>query len=215
MNKVIHLACLFLFSVILKTDVDLTFSVNSDSIWRGIDQNNGKSTLGSELEINLDNGFFSNVWIESCCSESLGHPNREVGFSSGYKIFLQNNISLSFAYIATNYPKSKIDNYDEVNFEIKIDNLKFKIFEGLDNHPNYYEVEYEFLSEDINVFLSVGDFKPFKNDASSNGINSKISMEFELAELDIVIFYYHFNSNGNSDLNDDGIVFSISKNLSF
>ena len=69
----------------MMSDVDLSFGLNSDSIWRGIDQNDDNPTLGAEAEINLENGFYTNIWLESCCSDSADYPNREVGFSVGIK----------------------------------------------------------------------------------------------------------------------------------
>ena len=208
----------FIFIVLassIMSDVELSFGLNSDSIWRGIDQNDDNPTLGAEAEINLENGFYSNIWLESCCSDSTDYPNRELGFSMGYKIYPKEKVSLSLAYIGTNYPDSKKDNYDEFNFEVEVDGFRINIFKGLDNFPNYFELEYEFSLKEVTYYISAGEFKPFLNEPRSNGFNTRYGLSFEVFKLDLEFFYYHFNSNGNSSLNDKGLVFSISKSLNF
>ena len=208
----------FIFSFLtssMMSDVDLSFGLNSDSIWRGIDQNDDNPTLGAEAEINLENGFYTNIWLESCCSDSANYPNREVGFSMGYKISPNKNVSLSLAYIGTNYPDSKKDNFDEINLEVEVDGFKINIFKGLDNFPNYLELEYEFSVKEVTYFISAGDFKSSQNEPESNGFNTKYGLYFELFELNLEFLYFHFNSNGNSNLNDNGLVFSVSKSLNF
>lgn len=208
----------FIFLILtssMMSDIELSFGLNSDSIWRGIDQNGDNPTLGAEAEINLENGFFTNIWLESCCSDSANYPNREVGFSMGYKIYPNENISLSLAYIGTNYPDSKKDNFDEIYLEVEVDGFKFNVFKGLDNFPNYFELEYEFSVKEVTYFISAGDFKSLPNAPESNGLNTKYGLYFDLFKLNLEFFYFHFNSNGNSNLNDNGLVFSIFKSLNF
>ena len=215
MAKAIYFFIYFFLASSMMSDVQLSFGLNSDSIWRGIDQNDDNPTLAAEAEINLENGFYTNIWLESCCSDSANYPNREVGFSMGYKIYPNENISLSLAYIGTNYPDSKKDNFDEINLEVEVDGFKINIFKGLDNFPNYLELEYEFSVKEVTYFISAGDFKSSQNEPESNGFNTKYGLYFELFELNLEFFYFHFNSNGNSNLNDNGLVFSVSKSLNF
>ena len=105
---------IFFLSLSIYSETEIEFSLNSDSIWRGITQNNGEPTLGAEINFSLDNGFFSGAWIESCCSENSSYPNREVGYLVGYEKDINENLYVSLNYIGTNYPDSKIDNYDEI-----------------------------------------------------------------------------------------------------
>ncbi len=215
MTKISYFFIFSFLALSALSDVELSFGLNSDSIWRGIDQNNDNPTLSAEVEINLENGFYSNAWIESCCDETVGYPNREIGFSTGYRIYPKEKVSLAFVYIGTNYPDSKKDNYDEINFEINVDGFSINIFKGLDNFPNYFDLEYEFSVNEIAYYVSAGEFKPNQSNPESNGLNTKYGIRFELFEFDFEFFYFHFNSNGNSSLNDDGFAFSISKNLNY
>ena len=215
MTKAIYFFIYFFLASSMMSEVELSFGLNSDSIWRGIDQNDDNPTLAAEAEINLENGFYTNIWLESCCSDSANYPNREVGFSMGYKIYPNENVSLSLAYIGTNYPDSKKDNFDEINLEVEVDGFKINIFKGLDNFPNYLELEYEFSVKEVTYFISAGDFKSSQNEPESNGFNTKYGLYFELFELNLEFLYFHFNSNGNSNLNDNGLVFSVSKSLNF
>ena len=41
---------------------EITLSLNSDSIWRGITQNNGNPSNGADLNFNLKNGFYSFIF---------------------------------------------------------------------------------------------------------------------------------------------------------
>ena len=79
----IFLYFFYLFQYYSESEIE--FSLNSDSIWRGITQNNGNPTIGAEINFSLDNGFFSGAWIESCCSENSSYPNREIGYFFGYE----------------------------------------------------------------------------------------------------------------------------------
>ena len=47
--------------------------------------------------------------------------------------------------IGTNYPNSKEENYDEIKLEFEIEEFNLKIFNGLEEMSNYYEISYEHL----------------------------------------------------------------------
>ena len=83
--KIFRLLILLIFSNLLTSESEIEFSLNSDSIWRGITQNNGKPTVGANIYFSLDNGFFSGAWIENCCSGNSSYPNREIGYEFGYQ----------------------------------------------------------------------------------------------------------------------------------
>ena len=206
---------LFFLSLTIISESEIEFSLNSDSIWRGLTQNNGNPTIGAEINFALDNGFFSGAWIESCCSESSSYPNREIGYSVGYQKNINDNLHISLNYIGTNYPDSKIDNYDELKAKLTFYNFGISYFKGLDNFPDYYELSYsyEFLNNSLD--LTYGDFDSYKNLNASNGINYTIGIDSAVSDFTLTFFYYYFNANGSSDLDDDGLVFSISRKTSF
>ena len=68
--RIFKLLIFIILSNSLVAESEIEFSLNSDSIWRGITQNNGKPTLGANIYFSLENGFFSSAWIENCCSEN-------------------------------------------------------------------------------------------------------------------------------------------------
>tara|TARA_Y100000992_G_C21105121_1_gene414525 strand:- start:32 stop:676 length:645 start_codon:yes stop_codon:yes gene_type:complete len=206
---------LFFLSFSLYSGNEIEFSLKSDSIWRGLTQNNGNPSVGAEINFSLDNGFFSGAWIESCCSENSSYPNREVGYLFGYQKDINENLYISFNYIGTNYPDSKIDNYDEIEVDFAFYNFGISYFIGLDNFPDYYELSYtyEFLNNSINLIY--GDFDSYRNLSDSNGTNYSIGIDTILRDFTLTFFYYYFSSNGSSDLDDDGLVFSISRKTSF
>ena len=73
MNLFIKVFLTFFFSISIYAEREIEFSLNSDSIWRGLTQNNGNPTLGMDLNILLKNGLTTGIWIESCCSESSSY----------------------------------------------------------------------------------------------------------------------------------------------
>ena len=111
--------------------------------------------------------------------------------------------------------KSKIDNYDEIEVDFAFYNFGISYFIGLDNFPDYYELSYtyEFLNNSINLIY--GDFDSYRNLSDSNGTNYSIGIDTILRDFTLTFFYYYFSSNGSSDLDDDGLVFSISRKTSF
>ncbi len=213
-NSFIKFLLIFL-SLSVYSESEIEFSLNSDSIWRGITQNNGNPTLGAEINFSLENGFFSGAWIESCCSESTSYPNRELGYFVGYQKEINKNLYFSLNYIGTNYPDSKIDNYDELEINFSFYDFGISYFKGLDNFPDYFEFSYNynFLNNSFN--LSYGDFDSFKNDDTSNGSNYSAGIESFFNDLTLSFFYYYFNSRGSRNFDDDGFVFSLSKKISF
>ena len=197
------------------SDNEINLSLNSDSIWRGMTQNNGEPTIGADVNFSLDNGFFSGAWIESCCSETSSFPTREIGFYAGYEKSFSEDLAISFSYVGTNYPNSKIDNYDEIELNLSFYNFEISYFRGLDDFPDYYELSYNYDFLNNSAFFSYGDFNSYKNDKTSNGSNYSFGIDSLVNDFTFSFFYYYFNSNGLTDLDDDGIVFSLSKKTSF
>ena len=215
MNNIFIIIFLFFFPLSLFSDSEIEFSLNSDSIWRGITQNDGNPTVGSEINFSLKNGFFSGAWLESCCSESKSYPNRELGYFFGYEKSINKNLYMSLNYVGTNYPDSKIDNYDEIEFNFFFYDFGISYFLGLDNFPDYYELYYSYEFSNNSLNLSYGDFDPYKNIHDSNGSNYSIGIDTILKDFTLTFFYYYFNANATSDKDDDGFVFSISRKTSF
>ena len=215
MNNIFIKIFLFFLPLSLYTNSDIEFSLNSDSIWRGITQNDGNPTIGAEINFSLENGFFSGAWLESCCSEGVYYPNREIGYFFGYEKDINKNLYVSLNYVGTNYPNSKIENYDEIEFNFFFYDFGISYFRGLDNFPDYYEFSYSYVFLNNSLNISYGDFDSYRNINSSNGSNYSIGIDTLQKNFSLSFFYYYFNSNGSSNLNDDGFVFSISRKISF
>ena len=215
MNNLFIKFFIFFLPFSLFSDSDIEFSLNSDSIWRGITQNDGNPTIGAEINFSLENGFFSGAWLESCCSESSSFPNRELGYFFGYQKNIDENLNISLNYVGTNYPNSKIDNYDEIELNFSFYDFEISYFKGLDNFPDYYELSYSYDFLNNSVFFSYADFDSYKNDNTSNGSNYSFGIDSLVKDFTFSFFYYHFNANGLRDMDDDGVVFSISKKTSF
>ena len=215
MKKNFSLFFLIFLSANLFTDIELSFGLNSKSIWRGLDQNDGNPTVYSEIEYESTNGFLSNAWVESCCSNGSTNANKEVGYSVGYKLDFKDDLFFSISYIGTNYPNSKEENFDEIQIEFGSKQFNLKIFNGLEKMSNYYEISYEYFIKDILLTISVGDFKPYKDVTESNGKNAQLNLQFERLDLDFELFYFYFHPNDNNLPSDDGLVLGISKSLNY
>ena len=215
MHIIIKFLLLLSISFSLYSESEIELSFNSDSIWRGITQNNGNATLSAEIYFALDNGFFSGATLENCCDESSAFPNKELGYMFGYQKDLNKNLNISINYLGTNYPDSKIDNFDEVEFNLSFEDFTVSYFIGLDNFPDYYEISYKYHFFSNFLSLSIGDFDSYSNDPNSNGLNYSVGFETLQSDFKINIYYYYLNANGKSNYDDDGIVLSISKKLIF
>ena len=215
MHIIIKFLLLLTISFSLYSESEIEISLNSDSIWRGITQNNGNATLSVEIYFALDNGFFSGATFENCCDESSAYPNKEFGYMFGYQKDLNKNLNISINYLGTNYPDSKIDNFDEVEFNLSFEDLTISYFIGLDNFPDYYEISYKYPFFSNFLSLSIGDFDSYRSDPDSNGLNYSVGVETLRSDFKINIYYYYLNANGESNYDDDGIVLSISKKLIF
>ena len=215
MNNFFKILIFFLFHLPALSENEINLSLNSDSVWRGITQNNGEPTIGADVNFSLNNGFFSGAWIESCCSETSSYPTREIGFYAGFEKSFSEDLAISLNYVGTNYPNSKIDNYDEIELNLSFYGFEISYFKGLDNFPDYYELSYSYDFFNNSLYLIYGDFDSFKSDDTSNGSNYSLGIDTLMKNFTFSFFYYYFNANGLNDLDDDGIVFSLSKKTSF
>ena len=215
MNNISKILIFLLANSAAFSDSEINLSLNSDSIWRGMTQNNGEPTIGADINFSLENGFFSGAWIESCCSETSSYPTREIGFYAGYEKSFSEDLAISLNYIGTNYPNSKIDNYDEIELNFSFYDFEISYFKGLDNFPDYYELSYSYDFLNSSAFFSYGDFDSYKNDNTSNGSNYSFGVDSLVKDFTFSFYYYYFNANSLRDLDDDGVVFSISKKTSF
>jgi uncharacterized protein (TIGR02001 family) len=195
LSKLIKIFLLLIpFNVLSQGEIAL--SLNSDSIWRGITQNNGNPSIGADFDFNLENGFYSGFWIENCCSETKSYPNKEIGYRTGFSQIVKENLIISIEYLGTNYPNSKKDNFDEIKLDLFFYNFLISYSAGLDSFPDYYEISYK--------------YNPI-----SNGSNIDFGVELNANDFSFEISYFYFDSNMNSNLNNDGLVFSITKNTFF
>ena len=215
MKIFIKLFIFLLFHLAAFSENEINLSLNSDSIWRGMTQNNGEPTIGADINFSLENGFSSGAWIESCCSETSSFPTREIGFYAGYEKIFTENLAISFNYIGTNYPNSKIDNYDEIELNFSFYDFEISYYKGLDDFPDYYELSYRYDFLNNSAFFSYGDFDSYKNDNTSNGSYYSFGIDTLVKDFTFSFFYYYFNANGLKDLDDDGVVFLLSKKTSF
>ena len=210
-----NLIILLFFSISAYSETEIIFSLKNDSIWRGISQNNGNPTLSTEVQFSLDSGFYSGFWLENCCSENISYPNREVGIFTGFSKQLNDSLEISLAYLGTNYPNSKKDNFDEIFIEFGFYNFFISYFIGLDDFPDYYELSYSLPFGENYFYLSYGEFDSYKNHITSNGSNFSIGIESGFNDFDLDFSYFNFNSNGSKELDDDGLIISLSKKLVF
>ncbi len=215
MNNISKILIFLLAHSAAFSDSEINLSLNSDSIWRGMTQNNGEPTIGADINFSLENGFFSGAWIESCCSETSSYPTREIGFYAGYEKSFSEDLAISLNYVGTNYPNSKIDNYDEIELNFSFYDFEISYFKGLDNFPDYYELSYSYDFLNSSAFFSYGDFDSYKNDNTSNGSNYSFGVDSLVKDFTFSFYYYYFNANSLRDLDDDGVVFLISKKTSF
>ena len=215
MNNISKILIFLLTHSAAFSDSEINLSLNSDSIWRGMTQNNGEPTIGADINFSLENGFFSGAWIESCCSETSSYPTREIGFYAGYEKSFSEDLAISLNYVGTNYPNSKIDNYDEIELNFSFYDFEISYFKGLDNFPDYYELSYNYDFLNNSLYLIYGDFDSYINDNKSNGSNYSFGLDTFIKDFTLSFFYYYFNANGLKDLDDDGIVFTLSKKTSF
>ena len=93
------------------------------------------------------------------------------------KKILNENLYISFNYIGTNYPNSKIDNYDEIEINFSFYDFEISYFKGLDNFPDYYELSYSYDFLNNSLYLIYGDFDSYKNDNTSNGSNYSFGID--------------------------------------
>lgn len=213
--KIIYLLLFLIFSVSsFVSDLQLTLNFNSDSIWRGISQNDKEPTISSELDYMNNKGFMFGTWIENCCAKSKASSKSETGIYLGYfKSFKE--IELQVIYKKFHYQNQKNLNLDELQFMFNFYNFELLLVNGINQSPNYYEFSY-IVPVKIGQFnISYGDYDSPYVFPEENGSNLKFEYSTSVDTLSFSFAYFYFNSNGNSSLNEDGVYMTISKKINF
>ena len=209
----------FLFFLIFSinsfvSDLKLTLNFNSDSIWRGISQNDSEPTISSELDYISNKGFISGTWIENCCSKSEAPTKSETGLYLGYLKSFE-HIEFQIIYKKFHYQNQNNLNLDEIQFLINFYNFELLLVNGINRSPNYYEVSYIVPIKNSQFNISYGYYESPFEFPEENGSNLNLEFLTSADKFSFSFAYFYFNSNGNSLLNEDGVYLTISRKISF
>ena len=177
--------------------------VQSDYIWRGINQSQGPSGwVGMQLDSDL--GLYGGVWaaqVEFDGSEASLQNDYWIGYNKSF-----GGVDIDVAYIDYGYRNDSNLNFEEVQFSVGLWDNKVNLshFVGMDDASDYSEVE-------LSMFKAADISYGFVDEVGSNW---SISRSAEILGGEVEFGYSEFIADDNADLPDeDSFFLSYSRKL--
>ena len=184
-------------------DVSGTVGMQSDYIWRGINQSQGPSA-NFNLHLDTDLGAYAGAWVGQVEFDG-SDATEELDWYAGYKTSIS-GVSVDLTYIDYGYRGDSALDFEEVRIGLGLfdDKVKISHFVGMDDALDYTEVG-------LNMFKVADVSYGFVSDVGSNW---KISKSMDLLGGQVELGYTEFLADDSSMLLDEDTFFlSFSKEL--
>ena len=177
--------------------------VQSDYIWRGMNQSNGPSAWAG-VHVDTDAGLYGGAWISQVEFEG-SEATEELDWYAGFSKSIS-GVELDVMYIDYGYRGDSNLDFEEGQIGVGLFDNKVKLshYVGMDDALDYSEVE-------LNMFKVADLSYGFISDVGSNW---KISRSMELLGGEVELGYAEFLADDNSLLQDeDSFFLSYSRKL--
>ncbi len=177
--------------------------LQSDYIWRGMNQSQGPSAWAG-LQVDMDSGLYGGVWIgqvEYDGSEASEEMDWYAGFNKSF-----GGVDIDVAYIDYGYRGDSDLDFEEVYVGVGLfdDKVNLSHYVGMDDAPDYSEVE-------LSMFKAADISYGFADEVGSNW---SISRSAELLGGEIEFGYSEFIADDDALLPDeDSFFLSYSRKL--
>ena len=118
-------------------------SYNSDYVWRGVSQTQGKPSVHLQGEYLSDLGFYAGFYGATVDFASDVDTDLELDYYAGYDLRVSDNIALDIGYVRYTYD-AVIESFEEVYAILSIGDFTIEGYHDIETNDNYAEVSYEF-----------------------------------------------------------------------
>ena len=120
-------------------EIDGSAGVNSNYVWRGATQSDGKPVLQGSIGLATEKGFYANAWGSQV--DYNDDTTAEIDLTVGFSNDINETISYDVGYVRYSYLGDDVefgDDAQEIYGTLSVGPLSGTIYRDIDNDSNYY-----------------------------------------------------------------------------
>jgi len=209
LSLVLSTVALALSAAHVNAEVSANVAMSTDYIWRGMTQTDGEAATSGGFDYGHESGVYAGVWGSNIDFGSTS--SMELDLYGGYATEIS-GIGIDVGAIRYMYPSEGAINFSEGY--IALSAMGFTASANIaitDDFGDYYSLSYEHaLPMEVTLAASVGLYNEFTTGVDNT--DWKVAISKEVQGIGLELAYFDVDSDDNS-LDDDGVVFTISKSM--
>ena len=167
-------------------EIDGSAGVNSNYVWRGATQSDGKPVLQGSIGLTTEKGFYANAWGSQV--DYNDDTTAEIDLTVGFSNDINETISYDVGYVRYSYLGDDVefgDDAQEIYGTLSVGPLSGTIYRDIDNDSNYYAGSVS-ISDIVDIPFDVSGFVGRNADSNmdagvilgNNFIDDKINVSY-------------------------------------
>lgn len=204
-KSVLAVPALLLCAATVQAEVSSNVAMSTDYIWRGVTQTDSDPAISGGFDYGHESGAYVGTWASNVVGGS------EFDLYGGYATEIS-GVSIDVGAIRYLYPSQGANNFSEGYVALGF--MGFSAAANIaitDDFGDYYSLGYEAeLPMQTALSVSIGLYNEFQTNVDNTDWKVAVSKEVEGFGLELA--YFDVDSDDNS-LDDDGLVFTLSKSM--
>lgn len=167
-------------------EINGSAGVNSNYVWRGATQSDGKPVLQGSIGLATEKGFYANAWGSQV--DYNDDTTAEIDLTVGFSNDINETISYDVGYVRYSYLGDDVefgDDAQEIYGTLSVGPLSGTIYRDIDNDSNYYAGSVS-ISDIVDMPFDVSGFVGRNADSNmdagvilgNNFIDDKINVSY-------------------------------------
>ena len=167
-------------------EINGSAGVNSNYVWRGATQSDGKPVLQGSIGLATEKGFYANAWGSQV--DYNDDTTAEIDLTVGFSNDINETISYDVGYVRYSYLGADVefgDDAQEIYGTLSVGPLSGTIYRDIDNYSNYYAGSVS-ISDIVDMPFDVSGFVGRNADSNmdagvilgNNFIDDKINVSY-------------------------------------
>ena len=167
-------------------EINGSAGVNSNYVWRGATQSDGKPVLQGSIGLATEKGFYANAWGSQV--DYNDDTTAEIDLTVGFSNDINETISYDVGYVRYSYLGDDVefgDDAQEIYGTLSVGPLSGTIYRDIDNDSNYYAGSVS-ISDIVDIPFDVSGFVGRNADSNmdagvilgNNFIDDKINVSY-------------------------------------
>ena len=167
-------------------EINGSAGVNSNYVWRGATQSDGKPVLQGSIGLATEKGFYANAWGSQV--DYNDDTTAEIDLTVGFSNDINETISYDVGYVRYSYLGDDVefgDDAQEIYGTLSVGPLSGTIYRDIDNYSNYYAGSVS-ISDIVDMPFDVSGFVGRNADSNmdagvilgNNFIDDKINVSY-------------------------------------